>query len=258
MQGKIALEEHFAMPETVSESRGFFADNVWPELQSRLLDIHERRLREMDRHGIELMILSLNGPSVQAAWDAKRAIELARRANDFLAAEVAKRPSRFRGFAALPMQDPDAAAREIHRCVTELGFVGAMVNGFSQIDRAESMVYLDDARVCAGNCRACASPYVLGSLRSPSEAADRSGAYGGGPAVLDLAMRQPQRVDRDAAALSGEEKARRISAAELSHDDFRRLPHSGVDQRHARSRLGPYHVLRRLALRECRLRRELV
>src|SRR5919201_1168992 len=146
MQGKISLEEHFAMPETVSESRGFFADNMWPELQARLLDIHERRLREMDRHGIELMILSLNGPSVQAAWDARRAIELARRANDFLAAEMEKRPSRFRGFAALPMQDPDAAAREIRRCVTELGFVGAMVNGFSQIDRADSMVYLDDAR----------------------------------------------------------------------------------------------------------------
>jgi gamma-resorcylate decarboxylase len=146
MQGKIALEEHFAMPETVNHSRGFFADNVWPELESRLLDIHERRLREMDRHGIELMILSLNGPTVQAMWDAKRAVELARRANDSLAAEVAKRPARFRGFAALPMQDPDAAARELRRSIKELGFVGAMVNGFSQIGSADSMVYLDDAR----------------------------------------------------------------------------------------------------------------
>ena len=50
-----------------------------------------------------------------------------------LAAEIAKRPDRFAGFAALPMQDPEAAARELTRCVKELGFVGALVNGFSQV-----------------------------------------------------------------------------------------------------------------------------
>ncbi len=133
MQGKIALEEHFAIPATLQDSAGFVPDSYWPELSARLLDIHDRRLREMDAGGIEIMILSLNAPAVQAIPDAGRAIELAQRANDYLADAVARRPDRFRAFAALPLQDPDAAARELARCMTTLGFKGALVNGFSQL-----------------------------------------------------------------------------------------------------------------------------
>lgn len=132
MNGKIALEEHFAVPQTLQDSAGFVPGTFWDELQHRLLDIHETRLRQMDENGIETMVLSLNAPAVQAIPDRKRAVETARMANDFLAAEIAKRPDRFRGFAALPLQDPDAAAAELQRAVTDLGFVGALVNGFSQ------------------------------------------------------------------------------------------------------------------------------
>src|SRR5205085_7172125 len=89
------------------------------------------------------MILSLNAPAVQAIHDVKRAIGVAREANDVLAAEIAKRPDRFMGFAALPMQDPDEAARELTRCVKDLGFVGALVNGFSQAGSANSSLYYD-------------------------------------------------------------------------------------------------------------------
>ena len=110
MQGKIALEEHFAIPDTLDDSKGFFPDNIWTELRGRLLDIQERRVKLMDQHGIEMMLLSLNAPAVQGIPDPKRANEIARRANDFLAEEVRKRPDRFRGLAALPMQDPDMAA----------------------------------------------------------------------------------------------------------------------------------------------------
>jgi predicted TIM-barrel fold metal-dependent hydrolase len=78
-------------------------------------------LREMDAHGIEMMLLSLNAPAVQAIPDIGKALEIARRANDYLAAEVAKRPDRFQGFAALPMQGPEQATRELTRCITELG-----------------------------------------------------------------------------------------------------------------------------------------
>ncbi len=146
MEGKIGLEEHFAIAETLDDSKGFLGDAVWPELESRLLDIQEKRLRLMDAHGMELMLLSLNAPAVQGIPDPKRAAEIARRANDFLAREVAKRPTRFQGLAALAMQDPDEATRELRRCVKELGFRGALVNGFSQIRDPDSMVYLDDAR----------------------------------------------------------------------------------------------------------------
>jgi gamma-resorcylate decarboxylase len=146
MQGKIGLEEHFAISDTLGDSKGFLADYTWPELESRLTDMQERRLAEMDRHGMQMMILSLNAPAIQAIPDARRATEMARRANDFLAREVAKRPSRFQGLAALGMQDAAGATRELERCVKELGFRGALVNGFSQIGDPNSMVYLDDAR----------------------------------------------------------------------------------------------------------------
>ena len=73
-----------------------------------------------------------------------KAIDLARKANDVFAEGVAKHPGRLAGFAALPMQDPDAAARELTRCVRELGFVGALVNGFSQV--GDAALYYDDPR----------------------------------------------------------------------------------------------------------------
>lgn len=72
-----------------------------------------------------------------------RAVEIAHRANDLLAEEVAKRPDRFQGLAALPMQDPDAAARELARCVRDLGFRGALVNGSSQVDDPADATYYD-------------------------------------------------------------------------------------------------------------------
>jgi 2,3-dihydroxybenzoate decarboxylase len=97
----------------------------------------------MDAHGIEMMVMSLNAPAVQAIPNAATAIAVARKANDALAEVVAKHPKRFAGFAALPMQSPEAAAHELTRCVTELGFVGALVNGFSQTGTADNVTYYD-------------------------------------------------------------------------------------------------------------------
>jgi len=142
MQGKIALEEHFAIEATLGDSQVFGA-RVWDVLGPRLLDIQDMRVAEMDRHGVATMILSLNAPAVQAIHDVKRAIAVARDANDVLAGEVRKRPERFAAFAALPMQDPDAASEELRRCVEELGFVGALVNGFSQAGSPETALYYD-------------------------------------------------------------------------------------------------------------------
>jgi 2,3-dihydroxybenzoate decarboxylase len=142
MAGKIALEEHFAIEATLADSQVFGA-HVWEELGPRLTDFQDKRLRLMDASCVEIMIASLNAPAVQAIHDVKRAIAVAREANDHLAAEIAKRPDRFRGFAALAMQDPQEAARELTRCVKELGFVGALVNGFSQVNEPNSAIYYD-------------------------------------------------------------------------------------------------------------------
>src|SRR5262252_3967424 len=145
MERKIGLEEHFAIADTLNDSKGFLGDRIWPELEKRLMDLHEYRLSQMDRHGMQMMILSLNAPAIQAIPDRKKATQTARRANDVLATAVAKAPDRFQGFAALAMQDPEEATRELVRCVKELGFKGPLVNGFSSIEK-EAMVYLDDQR----------------------------------------------------------------------------------------------------------------
>jgi hypothetical protein len=55
MQGKVTLEDHFAIEATLGDSQPFGA-HVWPELRYRLLDFHDQRLRLMDASGVEIMI----------------------------------------------------------------------------------------------------------------------------------------------------------------------------------------------------------
>lgn len=143
MRNKIALEEHFAIDLTIDQSKPYAPPVFWKTLKSNLLDIEQQRLERMEQGGTEFSILSLNSPGTQGIPDSKEAIDVARRANDVLAEHVARHPSRLGGFAALPMQDPNAAARELERCVEELGFHGFMVNGFSQVGDLENVVYYD-------------------------------------------------------------------------------------------------------------------
>jgi predicted TIM-barrel fold metal-dependent hydrolase len=60
-----------------------------------------------------------------------------------LAAEVAKRPDRFVGVAALPMQEPEMATRELQRCIKDLRFKGALVNGYSQTKDPSRVLHYD-------------------------------------------------------------------------------------------------------------------
>jgi len=138
--GKIALEEHFVIPETLAASYGAPAD---PEFQRRLEDMGGARIAEMDRGGLDVCILSLVGDGIQAIPNIPEAIRISRRANDHLAEQIAKNPNRLKGFAALPLQDPYAAAQELTRCIRELGFCGALVNGYSQVDTPDSTVFYD-------------------------------------------------------------------------------------------------------------------
>lgn len=129
---KIALEEHFSTPGFHAYSKSFtqhIAPAVLADLGARLADFDALRLAEMDRAGIDYTILSQTGPSVQGERDAAVAVTRARESNDFLAAQIARHPSRFGGFATLAMQSPDAAIDELTRTVTTLGFKGALVNG---------------------------------------------------------------------------------------------------------------------------------
>jgi gamma-resorcylate decarboxylase len=141
LAGKIALEEHFVLAETIDTS--YAVRDLPPETRYKILDVDSGRIAEMDRGGLDICILSLTAPGVQAVANVAQAIAQARRTNDYLAEHVAKNPKRLKGFATLPLQDPEAAAQELTRCVRELGFCGALVNGFSQIGEADSAFYYD-------------------------------------------------------------------------------------------------------------------
>src|SRR5476651_1393010 len=132
MVKKIALEEHFLDPATEPYWRPTMVDvapDKTAQLYASLTDFDEKRLQMMDKAGIARAVLAIAGPGVQAERDTATAIRRARESNDFLAREVQKRPDRYSGFAHLAMQDPKAAADELERCVRQLKFCGAMING---------------------------------------------------------------------------------------------------------------------------------
>jgi 2,3-dihydroxybenzoate decarboxylase len=133
----IALEEHYYDPELADTFEG--PEGRGAEIRRRLLDLGELRLAELDAAGIDVQVISHGAPSAQRL-DPDTAVRLARAANDRLAEAVAAHPDRFAAFATLPTPDPEAAAAELDRAVTTLGFKGAMVHGLT------NGVFFDDQR----------------------------------------------------------------------------------------------------------------
>jgi len=149
MVGKVAVEEHFVTAElasTIFGSIGWDA-GAWRRMRELLLETDDLRLGAMDRNGIELSVLSLAAPCLQAMTDVDAATAAATAANDALAAIVERHPRRYAALAALALQDPGAAARELVRAVDELGMKGALVNGFSSSAEAATggARYYDEA-----------------------------------------------------------------------------------------------------------------
>ena len=129
---KIALEEHFISPGLLEYWQPTMKDvprAVYERIFTQLTDFDEQRLRAMDEAGIERAVLSISGPGVQIEPDAVRATAKAAESNDFLASAIARHPDRYFGFAHLALQDAESAAAELQRCIKELGFKGAMING---------------------------------------------------------------------------------------------------------------------------------
>ena len=134
----VALEEHFTVPELVKridpaviKARGFIprqAPKDRPNPMELVKEIGEIRLKSMDDTGITLQVLSNTGPGPDLVPGAD-GIAMAREMNDYLAEACKRYPGRLAGFAALPLQSPEACAAELTRCVKELGFLGALVNG---------------------------------------------------------------------------------------------------------------------------------
>jgi 2,3-dihydroxybenzoate decarboxylase len=134
----IAIEEHFWDPELVKHVKGGDVIRA-PELEKRLYDLGEVRIKEMDEAGIDIQVLSHGAPGGQKLPD-DIAIELAHGVNDRLHAAIKLHPTRFAGFAMVPTNDPRKGADELERCITKLGFKGAMLHGLA------NGVFLDDKR----------------------------------------------------------------------------------------------------------------
>jgi 5-carboxyvanillate decarboxylase len=154
---RIATEEAFATEEQIEiylrmvrdgtadkgmvSLWGFYATSPSERttfIRDSLLDLDARRIADMDRTGIDIAILSLTSPGVQPL-PTEEAKGVVSRANDHLAAAVARHPARYVGMTSIAPQDPEWSAREIHRGA-ELGFKGVMVNSHTQGE------YLDDPK----------------------------------------------------------------------------------------------------------------
>ena len=85
-----------------------------------------RRLEDMDRVGIDVEVVSLSTPNVFFT-DAEHQPEIARMTNDAYAELIARHPARFKGFASIPMDAPDAALNELHRAIHELKLNGVIL-----------------------------------------------------------------------------------------------------------------------------------
>ena len=130
----ITLEEHFL---TESFVRATGAPR-FAELQPKLLDLGAGRIADMDEAGIDLQVLSLASMGFDAL-DVATATALAHDVNDELADAVRAHPDRLAGFAMVALKDANAAAAELDRCITRLGFAGVLVDGTTH------GLFLDDA-----------------------------------------------------------------------------------------------------------------
>jgi 2,3-dihydroxybenzoate decarboxylase len=141
MTRKIALEEAITTPSTAAYLDITLQYNSSEESRAALtqmLEDSDQRIAAMDDAGIDLFVLSQTSPGVQSEKDAGVAVERAHEANDYMYGQIQQHPDRYRGFAHLAMQDVRAACDELKRCVEEMGFLGAMINGNT------NGVYLDD------------------------------------------------------------------------------------------------------------------
>jgi uncharacterized protein len=98
--------------------------------ETGLAELGPGRIGAMDAAGINVQILSAHTPGVQNV-PGQEGIDFAYRLNKLIVeGPMAAYPGRFRGFATLPLQSPEASADELERAVRDDGLLGALTNGF--------------------------------------------------------------------------------------------------------------------------------
>ena len=156
---RIAAEEAWAPKELLERYKKLLAEKPEPwdpgfhslwgfflgqtsratQLVTRIQDLGERRLADMDASGIARQLVFLTAPGVQV-FEASLACSLATEANDQLAEAIRKNPSRYAGLAAIAPQSPREAVKEMERSVKNLGLKGAVINSHTQGE------YLDEPK----------------------------------------------------------------------------------------------------------------
>lgn len=155
---RIAVEEAWAPPRLLEVYRSELeagsiddpgAQKLWGyylgtserarRLVDRIVDAGPDRIQAMDEAGLDVQILSLTAPGVQALRK-EIAAPMAEEANNLLKQSVDEFPDRFRGLTAVAPQDPKRAAAEVVRGHDELGFNGVIINSHTHGE------YLDDQK----------------------------------------------------------------------------------------------------------------
>lgn len=184
----VILEEHVSFPEITKRislpgrGAGAFA-GMPPGVKDRIGDVSGERLREMERNGISLQVLSVAGPGAHLL-PPEEGPALARDYNDLLAEKISPYPDKLAAFAHLPMTAPEAAADELERTARDLRFKGALISGTT---RGE---FLDHPRYAPLLLRAetLGLPLYLHPAPPPATVADAyfSGLPGAAGTLLSL------------------------------------------------------------------------
>ncbi len=181
----ITLEEHFATPAFFDGPARFVKERAekigdrYTYVLDRLCDVGDLRIAEMDAAGVDMQVLSLSAPGVEQ-MEAAEAIPMASATNDYLAEAIARHPTRFAGFAAIPTSAPKDAVAELERRVGQ-GFKGAVINGHNRGRYLDDKFYWPILE-CA---EALNVPIYLHPTPPPKPVIDAS--YGGfSPMVTDM------------------------------------------------------------------------
>lgn len=138
----IGVEEHVTFPELTKQipdqglavhAKAFFSQLLGHEAlayaNGRVDQVGAQRINDMDQGGIAMQILSMAGPVNCTHMDAATGSALAKDINNQLKHKMDAYPHRFRALAELPFHAPSLAIQELRRCVSDLGFIGAMMAG---------------------------------------------------------------------------------------------------------------------------------